>query len=86
MFDESMGWFFSDNDLLAEIDRHGGWYGIAADARCEHVDGGSQTTGAPCGTGVMADNYARDEATFMAKWGARRAEPWEKDLLACNTP
>jgi len=69
-FDERLGWFFGDSDLVLEIEKAGGWYGIVPTAHVEHVDGGSQTTGAPCGTGEMADWYARDEAVFRGKWQA----------------
>lgn len=67
-FDEDLGWFFGDTELILTIQRMGGWYGMALDAVCTHVDGGSQTTGAPCGAGAMADQYKADEATFRAKW------------------
>lgn len=82
MFDEDLDWFFGDNELLMHITAMGGWYGMAVDAHCEHVDGGSQTTGAPCGAGPMADFYRSDEAKFAAKW-ARPA--WQTELAAVNT-
>ena len=63
-FDESMRWWYSDNDLCLELEKAGAWYGIAVDALVEHLDGGSQTA-TPDG---WADIIAADRAAFEAKW------------------
>ena len=63
-FDESMAWWYSDNDLCLELEKAGAWYGIAVDALVEHLDGGSQTA-TPDG---WADIIAADRAAFEAKW------------------
>jgi GT2 family glycosyltransferase len=63
-FDEDMAWWFSDNDLLLEIERAGGWYGVVADAACEHVHGGSQTSTPDW----WQERVAADRAAFEAKW------------------
>lgn len=63
-FDEGMAWWFSDNDLCLEIEQAGGWYGVVADALCEHVHGGSQTATPDW----WAERVAADRAAFEAKW------------------
>ena len=63
-FDESMAWWFSDNDLCLEIEKAGGWYGMVHDCQVMHLDGGSQTE-TPEG---WAEIVAADREAFEAKW------------------
>lgn len=63
-FDESMRWWYGDNDLCLSIEKAGGWYGLVADAGVVHLDGGSQTA-TPDG---WAEQIAADKAAFEAKW------------------
>lgn len=63
-FDESMAWWYSDNDLCLEVEKAGGWYGLVHDARCEHLGGGSQTVT----PSDWADIIAADRKAFEAKW------------------
>lgn len=63
-FDESMAWWYSDNDLLLEIEKAGFWYGMVHDSRVMHLDGGSKTE-----RPVWWDErVAADRAAFEAKW------------------
>lgn len=63
-FDESMAWWYSDNDLCLSIEKAGGWYGVAVDAGCDHLDGGSKTERPSDWDEVVA----ADRAAFEAKW------------------
>lgn len=82
-FDESLDWFFGDNDFVLSVQAFGGRLGLAADVPCRHI--GSQTTGSSTGA-ALGDAFERDKATFLAKWGGRELEPWERSLLAVNAP
>lgn len=63
-FDETMKWWYGDNDLCLELEKAGAWYGVVTDAVCEHVHGGSQTA-TPDG---WAEIVAADREAFEAKW------------------
>lgn len=65
-FDEQFDLWFGDNDYLLQIEQAGGWYGIATEARCEHIGGGSQTSKAH----DLDERIAKDRARFKAKWAA----------------
>lgn len=82
-FDETLEWFFGDNDFVATVAAFGGRMGLVADVSCHHI--GSQTTGSSTGA-ALGDAFERDKATFLAKWGGRELEPWERDLLDVNAP
>jgi GT2 family glycosyltransferase len=63
-FPTDMMWWFGDNDLCLSIEKAGGWYGMALDALCEHVGGGSNTE-----TPEDWDaQIAKDQAAFLTKW------------------
>lgn len=63
-FDETMRWWFGDNDLCLSVEAAGGWYGVSLRAECQHLDGGSQTArSAEWDSIVEADRVA-----FLAKW------------------
>lgn len=55
--------YFSDNDLCLSIQQAGGWYGMASDAFCTHVNGGGQTAGT-----LVGPSFEADRAFFAAKW------------------
>lgn len=82
-FDESLDWFFGDNDFVANVAQFGGRMGLVASVSCRHI--GSQTTGSATGS-ALGDAFERDRATFLAKWGGREVAPWERSLLDVNTP
>lgn len=63
-FDESMRWWYGDNDLCLEIEKAGGWYGMVHSASVVHLDGGSQTATPD----DWAEIIAADRAAFEAKW------------------
>lgn len=63
-FDEDMAWWFSDNDLCLQIEQAGGRYGMVHDARCLHIDGGSQTETPDW----WEERIAKDREAFEAKW------------------
>lgn len=63
-FDESMRWWFGDNDLCLAIEQSGGWYGISLRTEVVHLGGGSQTE-TPDG---WDDIVAADRDAFEAKW------------------
>ena len=65
-FPEDMKWWFGDNDLCLSIEQAGGWYGVAVDATCEHLDGGSVTFRER--RAELADQIEADRAAFVAKW------------------
>lgn len=65
-FPEDMKWFYGDNDLCASAEQAGAWYGIAADAEVEHLDGGGATF-AERGLELEA-LYEPDRKAFEAKW------------------
>ena len=64
-FDETLAWWYGDNDFVLQVEAHGGVYGIARDVTCEHIDGGSQTARDV----DLTARIAADRATFQAKWG-----------------
>jgi len=37
-FPAELKWWYGDNDLVLSIEKAGGWYGIALDAACRHLD------------------------------------------------
>ena len=66
-FDEDFEWWFGDDDLVAQIEHHGGKVGIVGDTWVIHVDGGSQTM-----ISRVPDVYEqllRDYERMVAKWG-----------------
>lgn len=59
--DESMVWWFSDNDLEWQARRDGGV--VCVPGRVTHLHPNSTTVG------VLQEQAARDRETFLGKWG-----------------
>jgi len=68
-FDEDYELWFGDNDFLMELETRDFAYGIARDAQCHHLDGGSQTDKAFASE--TEPMKVRDRARFEKKWAAR---------------
>ncbi len=71
MFDEQFEWYYGDTDFTLNLDAIGAVYGVARDAHCIHIGGGSQTSGDGQGhrlTPELAAAAERDRKRFEEKW------------------
>jgi len=66
-FDEGFEWWFGDDDIVAQIERHGGKVGIVGSTWVQHVAGGSQTLIER--TPEVYEGLLRDYEHMLAKWG-----------------
>lgn len=73
MFDEQYEIWWGDTDFTMTLDAGDAVYGIVRDAYVTHIDGGSKTAGDGNGKRLspeLEEAAKRDEARFLAKWGA----------------
>jgi hypothetical protein len=71
-FDEKYTWYFGDDDFVHNVERAGGYVGLCAGARVDHIGGGSQTssngTKERLGTKKLRDSVEADTMYYMSKW------------------
>ncbi len=65
-FDEGFGWWYGDDDFLAQIAARGGRVGIVGAATVEHVNGGGQTAQYDR---ERLSAIERDRRRMWSKWG-----------------
>jgi GT2 family glycosyltransferase len=66
-FPDELMWWYGDNDVVATATVAGRRCGVELDARCEHVDGGSQT--GDWSSAEMTAALEADRQAFEVKWG-----------------
>jgi hypothetical protein len=70
-FPTDMKWWYGDNDLVMSAMTTGSWSGIALQAHCRHIDGGSKTAG---DWSRFAEQTEADRKVFEAKWGVETVQ------------